>query len=88
MSSLLASYQQITNQGVPNGTLVSGEEHLVVGETTMLLAVNLGTGSATLSIDNGAGFVTEDLVNGNTEYRLKPCKLKVTIIGDAVISSS
>ena len=88
MSSLQNNYAQVTNMGVPNGSFVSDEEHTITGETTMMVSVNLGTGSATIQVDNGSGFVSEDLVAGNTEYRLKPCKLKVVLVGDAVASSS
>ena len=88
MSSLASNYQQLTNLGVPNGNIVSDEEHTIIGETTMMLSVALGTGSGTLSIDSGGGYIAEDLVEENSEYHLKPCKMKITLTGDATASAS
>lgn len=89
MSSLKSSKAQVSNQGIPSGPLVSGEEHTVTGDTTMMLTVILGAGSGTIEFDNGGGFtVPEALVDGASLYDLKQCKFKVILAGGATASTS
>lgn len=89
MSTLKNAYANITNNGVEAETVISDKEYKVVGRTEVLLTAILNGGSAIISVDNGSGYTTGEVItDGATNYKLGQCRFKITLSGGAVASIS